>query len=78
MKLHRAEVADAPAPTRLINAIIAIGGSTAHEDPFTPERFAAHDIAGPEVLCCHLAGDDDGRPLGFQGLSRRPCFRRPA
>lgn len=72
MKVRPAETADAPALTRLINAIIAIGGTTAHEDPFTPERFAAHYIAGPEVLCCHLAEDDDGRPLGFQGLSLWP------
>lgn len=72
MRVRPAETADAPALTRLINAIIAIGGTTAHEDPFTPERFAAHYIAGPEVLCCHLAEDDDGRPLGFQGLSLWP------
>jgi RimJ/RimL family protein N-acetyltransferase len=63
---RRATPADAVPLSALINQIIAAGGTTAHETPFTPDQFGHHDIAGPEVICCHLV---DG-PLGFQGLWR--------
>ena len=60
-----AELAD------LLNAIIARGGMTAHEDPFTPERLADAYIDGLDVLCCFVAVDrDTGRIEGFQALGR--------
>jgi RimJ/RimL family protein N-acetyltransferase len=68
MTPRRATLDDAAPLAALINRIIAIGGTTAHELPFTPAHFTHHYITGPEVICCHMV---DG-PLGFQGLSWWP------
>jgi L-amino acid N-acyltransferase YncA len=64
---------DAGALAELLNAIIARGGTTAHEDPFTPERLADAYIDGPGALCCFVAVDRvTGRIEGFQALGRDP------
>ena len=64
---------DAAALAELLNAIIARGGTTALEDPFTPERLADAYIDGPDVLCCFVAIDRlTGRIEGFQTLGRYP------
>ena len=60
--------ADAPALAELLNEIIAAGGTTAYETPFTPEAFAGTHIDGPGVITSMLAEDDDGCPMGFQIL----------
>lgn len=52
----------------LINTIIAIGGTTAHEDPFTAEAMDAEYISSPQSLSCVVA-EDGGHLLGFQGLA---------
>jgi L-amino acid N-acyltransferase YncA len=62
---------DAPALAAILNAIIAAGGTTAHEEPFSPEDLRAHLLDGPAVLCCHTVLDGD-RPAGFQSLTRAP------
>jgi L-amino acid N-acyltransferase YncA len=59
--------ADAPAMCAILNAIIAIGGTTAYEDPFTPETMTANYIAAPLLIRCTLA-EIDARPVGFQAL----------
>lgn len=69
MNLRPATPADAPAMAEVLNAIIAIGGTTAHQHPFTADRVVAHYIAGPRVLSCIVA-EVAGRLLGFQGLER--------
>ena len=69
MILRPATPADAPAMAELLNAIIAIGGTTAHQHPFTADRMVVHYIGGPSVLSCILA-EEAGRLLGFQGLER--------
>lgn len=62
---------DAPALAELLNAIIARGGTTALEQPFTPERLAQRYLTGPDVLCCFVAVDSaTGEALGFQTLVR--------
>jgi len=62
---------DAPALAELLNAIIARGGTTALEKPFTPERLALRYLTGPDVLCCFVAVDSaTGEALGFQTLVR--------
>ena len=62
---------DAPALAELLNAIIARGGTTALERPFTPERLAQRYLTGPDVLCCFVAVDSaTGEALGFQTLVR--------
>lgn len=67
MKIRAATPADATALAELLNAIIAIGGTTAHQHPFTPERALAHYVDAPGALTC-LVAEDGGRLLGFQGL----------
>ncbi|WP_157082788.1 GNAT family N-acetyltransferase [Sphingomonas asaccharolytica] len=59
---------DAPALADLLNEIIAAGGTTAYETPFTPEAFADAHIDGPAVITSIIAEDEDGRPMGFQIL----------
>ena len=60
--------ADAPALADLLNEIIAAGGTTAYETPFTPEAFADAHIDGAGVITSMIAEDGDGRPMGFQIL----------
>ena len=63
--------ADAPALAELLNAIIARGGTTALQTPFTPERLDQTYLTGPNVLSCVVAVDGaSGRPEGFQTLIR--------
>lgn len=59
-----AELAD------LLNKIIARGGTTALETPYTAEELAQAYLNGPSVLCCFVA-EADGRLLGFQTLGRQ-------
>lgn len=60
--------ADAPALAELLNEIIAAGGTTAYETPFTPDTFADAHIDGPGVITSIVAEDERGRPMGFQIL----------
>ena len=57
--------------TGVINDIIAAGGTTAHETPFTPEKLRSYNGDGPGVLCCHVVLED-GQPVGFQVLKTNP------
>jgi very-short-patch-repair endonuclease/L-amino acid N-acyltransferase YncA len=66
------EADDAAELAELLNAVIAAGGTTALEVPFTPEGLAETYLTGPNVLCCFVAEDDDGTLLGFQTLGRTP------
>jgi L-amino acid N-acyltransferase YncA len=61
-----AELAD------LLNAIIARGGTTALQEPFTPAGLAHAYLNGPAVHCCFVAEDSaTGRLEGFQTLGRQ-------
>jgi L-amino acid N-acyltransferase YncA len=63
--------ADAAELADLLNAIIARGGTTALEEPYTPEKLADAYLTGPDVLCCFVAVDPrTGRIEGFQTLGR--------
>ena len=62
-------VADAEALAAILNAIIARGGTTAHEVPFTPADLAGHYIDGPGVISCQVA-EAGGQVLGFQSLGQ--------
>ncbi|HEU4499101.1 MAG TPA: GNAT family N-acetyltransferase [Sphingomicrobium sp.] len=65
--------ADAPELAELLNAIIARGGTTALEEPFTAERLDAAYLTGPKVISCVVAIDgESGRLEGFQTLVREP------
>ena len=60
---------DAPAMAELINSIIAIGGTTAYEEPFDAVSMDAAYISLPELVSCFVA-ESDGKIVGFQGLMR--------
>ena len=63
--------ADAPELAKLLNAIIARGGTTALEQPFTPERLDQTYLTGPGVLSCVVAVDSaSGLLEGFQTVVR--------
>jgi L-amino acid N-acyltransferase YncA len=73
LEIRDAAPGDAAGLADLLNAVIAQGGTTALEDPFTPERLAEAYLAGPSVLCCFVAVDrETGRLEGFQTLGRYP------
>jgi len=62
---------DAAEAADLLNAIIARGGTTALETPYSPEHLADVYLTGPNVLCCFAALDGEtGRIEGFQTLCR--------
>lgn len=58
---------DATQMVRLLNQVIADGGTTAHETPYTVERMRADYIAPPNLISCHVA-ITNGRLSGFQLL----------
>lgn len=63
--------ADAAELAGLLNAVIAKGGTTALEEPFTAESLAHAYLVGPDVHCCFVAmSSDSGRIEGFQTLCR--------
>jgi L-amino acid N-acyltransferase YncA len=64
---------DVPAMTALLNEIITMGGTTAHQEPFSPEEFRSHYLDGPDALCCHVA-QVAGQVLGFQALGTYPAL----
>jgi L-amino acid N-acyltransferase YncA len=71
IEVRAARREDAAELAELLNAIIALGGTTALEDPYTAERFAAAYIDGRDVHCCFVAVDPaTGRLEGYQSLGR--------
>lgn len=62
---------DAEALTQILNDIIATGGTTAFQTPFTVADLRAELLDGPTVVSCQvvLAGDT---PIGFQSLNIWP------
>ena len=71
LKVRPVRSADAPGLAELLNAIIARGGTTTLEDPFTPDALDRAYLTGPDVICCFVAVDPaSGRHEGFQTLGR--------
>nr|WP_298898476.1 GNAT family N-acetyltransferase [uncultured Altererythrobacter sp.] len=67
--------ADAPELAQLINQIIAAGGTTAIEEPFTAEALDSAYLTGADVQCCYVAVDEADNSLqGFQTLVRNPSL----
>ena len=63
MLIRRAAPADAEAMAEVLNAVIAVGGTTAHEVPKSPAEVQLEYIDGPEVLSSVVA-EDEGRIVG--------------
>lgn len=62
-----AEPADAPGMTALLNALIARGGTTAHQSPMTEAEVQDDYIDGSDVLSSVIA-EDAGRIVGWQSV----------
>ncbi len=63
--MMREDVVDA---CRILNQIIAIGGTTAFEIPFSEPLFAQSYLDGVDKICCHVVLDEQGEVAGFQWL----------
>ncbi|WP_282151277.1 GNAT family N-acetyltransferase [Ruegeria atlantica] len=59
---------DVAVACRILNEIIAIGGTTAFETPFSEALFAQVYLNGADKICCHVALDEQGAVAGFQWL----------
>jgi L-amino acid N-acyltransferase YncA len=55
--------------TAILNRIIAIGGTTAHESPKSEREVRADYIDGPDVLSSVVA-EDGGAVIGWQSVGR--------
>ena len=75
MIIRKAEPRDARAMAAIQNEIIAIGGSTAYQATRSSETVLQDYIAGPEVVCCHLA-EVNGVVIGFQAIGHWPTLPR--
>ena len=64
-----AQPSDATAMATLLNRIIEIGGTTAHEEPLPPEQILTDYIDGPHTLTCYVALDGS-QLIGFQATER--------
>lgn len=73
MIVRPATPADAPAMNRLQNAIIALGGTTAHQHPKTEAQVRADYIDGPGTLTCMVA-EEGGQVIGFQAVGTSPAL----
>ncbi|MGL4311655.1 MAG: GNAT family N-acetyltransferase [Paracoccaceae bacterium] len=63
---------DVPAMVALLNAIIARGGTTAHEVPYDNAKFIKLYMTPPVALACLVGCDGGGRIIGFQVLGVYP------
>ncbi|WP_225026913.1 GNAT family N-acetyltransferase [Xinfangfangia pollutisoli] len=73
MILRPARPEDAPAMAALLNQIIRIGGTTAHQREKPAAQVRGDYIDGPGTLCCHVA-EDQGDLIGFQALGRNAAL----
>ena len=71
MIVRKAELRDAPGMTDMQNAVIRIGGTTAHEVERSVDEVAHAYLTGPTVLCAHVA-EDQGRIIGLQVVGLYP------
>lgn len=70
--IRAATADDVPAMVALLNAIIAKGGTTAHEVPYVEARFTKAYMTPPDALSCFVGPDASGRIVGFQVLGTYP------
>ncbi len=63
---------DVPGMVALLNRIIAKGGTTAHEVPYTEDKFATAYLTGADAIACLVADAAERGLLGFQVLGYWP------
>jgi L-amino acid N-acyltransferase YncA len=69
MIIRPATASDAFAMTQILNQIIAIGGTTAHETPKSAQQVLADYVTGPDVLSSVVTLVED-RLIGWQSVGR--------
>ena len=67
-----AEPKDAEGMRDLLNEIIAIGGTTAFEDPLDRDSVTAEFITADALVCSHVVEDSAGDVAAFQYLVAGP------
>lgn len=67
MLIRDATSDDAAAMAEVLNAVIALGGTTAHENPKSPQTVRQDYIDGPEVRTSVLAEEGD-QVIGWQSI----------
>ena len=70
LSIRDVQTEDSAALALLLNAIIAQGGTTALETPFSAEQLDDVYLTGPDVLCCFVAANDNQQLVGFQTVVR--------
>ena len=73
MLIRPATPADAAAMAEILNQIIAIGGTTAHQHRVTEPAITDWYINGPGLITCHIA-ESGGKLIGFQAVDRSPSL----
>lgn len=67
MIIRPATTADVPAMTAVLNAVIALGGTTAHQSEKTEDQVGQGYVDGPDVLSSVVAEVDD-EVVGWQAV----------
>jgi L-amino acid N-acyltransferase YncA len=67
MIIRRTRLDDAEAMAEILNRIIEIGGTTAHQTAKSPQTVQADYIDGPDVLSAVVA-EDQGVVIGWQSV----------
>lgn len=67
MIIRDARPEDATAMAEVLNAVIALGGTTAHEVPVSEAQVLDHYISGSDVLSSVVA-EVEGRVIGWQSV----------
>jgi L-amino acid N-acyltransferase YncA len=67
MIVRGANASDAPAMAAVLNAVIAFGGTTAHQSPKSDAQVRHSYIDGADVLSSVVA-EDQGRVIGWQSV----------
>jgi L-amino acid N-acyltransferase YncA len=67
MIIRQAAPQDADQMADLLNQIIAIGGTTAHQHPLPAETARQHYITGPDVISSVVA-EEEGQVIGWQSV----------
>ncbi len=71
--IRPAAVKDTAQMADILNEIIAIGGSTAHETPVTAQNLEDWYL-NADAYCCFVAIDDAGDVAGFQALETSDAY----
>jgi L-amino acid N-acyltransferase YncA len=67
MIVRHALAEDATGMTAVLNAVIAVGGTTAHEHPKTEAQVLRDYVTGPDVLSSVVC-EEDGGIVGWQSV----------